>query len=114
MIDISEVNEGDRVRLSRTNGDETTFEVSTVLSGVLTGKTNAYPVANWDSLEIVERAIKPVPGLYTNRNSRDRYVLTAAGEGYYTSSAGGWIYDPPGEWPEVFQQRDGWKRDIAF
>lgn len=84
-VDFSEVNVGDKVRLTRENGDETTFTVEGGGGASLESKSDVVYRSEWDTLEIVERAFKPVPGLYSHRLSGSRFAMTQEGDEYYTS-----------------------------
>lgn len=114
MIDISDVNVGDRVKLTRENGDEATFTVTGRQWNRLASRSNDHCVDSWDTMEIVERAFKPVPGLYTNLNLRHRAVLSTDGRMHYTSASGRWFEVFKEEHDTVLKQKDGWVREIEF
>lgn len=116
MIDISDVNVGDRVKLTRENGDEATFTVDLKVPshGVIGSAVNRFLDKDWDTLEIVERAFKPVPGLYTNVKTNDRVMITEDGTSYYTYSTGSWIPITGGHVDVAAREKGDWSRDITF
>lgn len=117
MIDISDVNVGDRVKFTRENGDEATFTVTKIhlaTARVIESDLNRFYVRDWNTLEIVERAFKPVPGLYTNVKTRDRVMITEDGTTYYTYSTGGWIPFTGGHVDDAAREKGDWSCDIAF
>lgn len=117
-VNFSEVNVGDKVRLTRENGDESTFTVKNKSRGFISSDSQNFSTKLWDTLEILERAFKPVPGLYTDVNSQDRVVLLENGKVYYTAATGAWIESNhenrhrPGY--KAVQEQDGWRREITF
>lgn len=117
-VDISEVNVGDKVRLTRENGDEATFKVEEVWSGSIRSSSNSFQGSSWDTLEIVERAFKPVPGLYSNLTTGSRFILSTEGKEYFTSRDGAWITtDSSNKNTEPYKAlrgTGGWRREITF
>ena len=116
MIDISEVNVGDRVRITRENGDEATFTITEKRGAYLESDQNVYVIDGSDTLEIVERAFKPVPGLYTNYMTRERVMIDEGGATFYTSQSGAWIPIRPGTGhvDDAARERGDWGCDLAF
>lgn len=119
-VDFSEVNVGDKVRLTRENGDETTFTAVGVGASQtwIGSETTTYERVDWDTLEIVERAFKPVPGLYTHPATGGRVAFTENGKAYFTSSLGAWVgsdHENPDRKPyKAVREQDGWRREITF
>lgn len=114
MIDISDVNVGDRVKLTRENGDEATFTVIRKYGKIVDSYHNAYEIDESVTIEIVESAFEPVPGLYTNVKTRDRVIITEDGTTYYTYSTGGWIPFTGGHVDDAAREKGDWSCDIAF
>lgn len=116
MIDISDVNVGERVKLSRENGDEATFTVTERNVNTLVSKSNSHYRDSWDTMEIVERAFKPVPGLYTNYMTLERVMIAEGGETYYTTQSGAWvpIRTGIGRADDAARENGDWSCDIAF
>lgn len=117
-VDFSGVNVGDRVRLTRENGDETTFTVQDCNEKALASRTDAHFRNEWDTLEIVERAFKPVPGLYSNHETKSRFILSTDGKEYFTSRDGAWITTDSSnkntEPYKALRETGGWVREITF
>lgn len=94
-VDFRGVKEGDRIKLTRKNGDEFTFTVDEVpLGGVVYDEySNAAYCGEWDTLEIPP---KPLPTRYgamvASSEDLTYYVLNSAGEwisedGYQVASS---------------------------
>lgn len=115
-VDFSDVNVGDKVRLTRENGDETTFEVEEVWTNSIRSASNSFQGSSWDTLEIVERAFKPVPGLYSNPRTGDRAVVQRNLEAYYAAAGGRWIQANVGSGNvgSAVREKHGWRREITF
>lgn len=115
-VDFSEVNVGDRVRLTRENGDETTVKVEEVWTGWIRSASNSFQGSSWDTLEIVERAFKPVPGLYSNPRTGDRVVVQRNLEAYYAAAGGRWVHANgySGNANPAVREEHGWRREITF
>lgn len=121
MIDISHVNVGDRVKLTRENGDEATFTVTSTYGDgtVITSEANRFQVKRWDTLEVVERASKPVPGLYSHTGDGHRVAVTDNGEVYFTHRDGAWVRVVLGGIRGTYvynavRELGGWKREVTF
>lgn len=115
-VDFSDVNVGDKVRLTRENGDETTFTVEARSELKLSTKTDLHYCNEWDTLEIVERAFKPVPGLYSNHRNGDVVAVHLGGEAYYKASGGVWVTSSleTGMSSKAARETHGWRREITF
>lgn len=115
-VDFSDVNVGDKVRLTRENGDETTFTVEGVWTGSIRSASNSLQGSSWDTLEIVERAFKPVPGLYSNHRTGDVAVIRYGGDSYYKASGGLWVNSSlkTGMSGKAARETHGWVREITF
>ncbi len=121
MIDISEVNVGDRVKLTRGNGDEATFTVKNTsygANGVIRSNSNRFDADDWDTIEIVERAFKPVPGLYSHVKDDHRVALLPDGRAYFADARGSWIpANIHREYTETYKaarELGDWEREITF
>lgn len=114
MIDISDVNVGDRVRLTHENGDELTVIVTYKGAEWLGTEHSEYYPERWKKIEIVERVFKPVPGLYTNSVSMDRAILSIDGRMYRASANDRWWGVIREEHETVLKQKNGWVREIEF
>lgn len=112
-VKISDVNVGDRVKLTRKNGDEAVFTVILLSATLLESDYNEYYLERGDTLEIVGRAFKPVPGLYSNKVTHDRFVLSTTGEHFFTTGTGRWIRNSAYE-REATREENGWTREITF
>ena len=84
MIDISNIRDGDRVRLTRENGDEMTFTVRSVQDTstgmmILHSLSNTVYPDSWDTIEVLKKpAHKPLPtkpGLYALKPYRNIALL---------------------------------------
>lgn len=82
MIDISNIRAGDRVRLTRENGDEMTFTVrlvqDTSTGMLLYSQSNTVYPDSWNTIEVLEPAHKPLPtepGLYALKPYRSVALL---------------------------------------
>lgn len=113
-VDFSEVNVGDRVRLTRENGDESTFTVKFASGDFISSDSQNFSTKLWDTLEIVERAFKPVPGLYSN--GRESVMVTEKLEVYLHALT--WIPANPDSKGTVtydaVREIGGWRREITF
>lgn len=122
MIDISHVNVGDRVKLTRENGDEATFTVTDTTyarNGIILSNSNRFDADDWDTLEVVERAFKPVPGLYSHTGDGHRVAVTDNGEVYFTHRDGAWVRVVLGGIRGTYEynavrELGGWKREVTF
>lgn len=116
MIDISDVNVGDRVKLTRENGDELTFIVTYIGAEWLGTEYSEYYPKRWKKIEIVERAFKPVPGLYTNYETMDRVMIEEGGATFFTTRSGAWvpIRTGIGQADDAARKKGDWSCDIAF
>lgn len=81
MIDISDVNVGDRVSLSRANGDAVTFTVTSggaPSNGGWLGMDGVTPLLpkDWDAINILERAVvlPTEPGFYLDRDGDTWFI----------------------------------------
>jgi hypothetical protein len=64
-IDISNIKEGDRVRLTAANGNEATFTVTAVRHNALEGTNLYYAADGWDTIEVVNPPLPDSkPGLF--------------------------------------------------
>ena len=63
-VDFSNVQVGDRVKLSRENGDEYTFtvEIKRLNDNPIESQTNVVYKSDWDSLEILAKPLPTVNG----------------------------------------------------
>lgn len=68
-VDFSNVQVGDRVRLSRENGDESNFTVRVTDGDSLESASNCYLARNWDSLEILAKPLPTVNGSVIKSNA---------------------------------------------
>lgn len=116
-INISEVNVGDRVKLTRENGDEATFTVerkSEVGMMYLKSHSNGYDAKDWDTLEVLEKKFELVPGLYAN--GAYAVAVTKAGKAYFHSTT--WVdadpHDATSKTYEAVRQQNNWKRVFSF
>lgn len=85
-VDFSKVQVGDRVRLTRENGDESTFTVeseSVTQDGSLVFDVcdTGYLALEWDSLEILEKPLPTKTGamIHNGRKNSTYFILNSSG-----------------------------------
>ena len=88
MIDISNINVGDRVHLTAKNGDEAWFTVKSIRAGYLDSKHNSYYGTEWDTIEVLTPALPTKLGYY----EAERFAV-AKGSPLYRLTRLGWSVD---------------------
>lgn len=74
-VDFSGVQVGDRVKLSRKNGDEYTFTVEQNHGHCIRSRSDVVYGSEWDSLEILAKSLPTVNGsVIRSRVSAQQYV----------------------------------------
>lgn len=111
-VDFSNVQVGDRIKLTRENGDEFSFTVRGIgLAGsniwVVSAKDDHY-CTEWDTLEILEKALPEAPtrtGAMIHDGNPNHTYYTRTSSGRWRSDSG---FDEP-EYRVREKLRDGWK-----
>ena len=82
-VDFSNVQVGDRVKLSRENGDEYTFTVKETTSRAhyIESQTDAVHESEWDSLEILAKPLPTVNGSVI-KSTRTGEIYVRVGSGW--------------------------------
>lgn len=110
-VDFSNVQAGDRIKLTRANGDEATFTVERKGGfdpKFLESHSNGYVAKDWDTLEILDKVLPEPPTRYGAMIHDGDELHTY----YVLNSSGVWLSDSGSEIPTQRIKealRDGWK-----
>lgn len=119
-VSVSEVNVGDKVKLTRGNGDEATFTVVERSESYLNAESNTYIVKGEDTLNILEKKFELVPGIYTHAKRYYTVLVLPDGKAFFKRHL------PHAEWVttdyddnlyeahDAVRQQGGWVREITF
>lgn len=107
-VNFSNVQVGDRIKLTRANGDEFSFRATWVSDGRVQSRTDAHWPSEWDTLEILEKALPEAPtrtGAMVHGGNRHKPYVVLDRTGRWNSE-----YGLPVSETEVRENlRDGWK-----
>ena len=88
MINLEEINKGDRVKIEAHAGDTAEFTVVHKNRWVIESATNTYVFSDLKSIEVVQRSLPTEPGLYKAEDGESRvFILKGSGQWviYYTT-----------------------------
>ena len=88
MINLEEINNGDRVKIETSAGDTAEFTVVFKNNSAIESETNTYTFSDLKSLEVIQKSLPTEPGFYKAKNGESRvFILKGSGQWviYYTT-----------------------------
>lgn len=75
MLNLEEINKGDRVKIETSAGDTAEFTVVFKNNSAIESETNTYHVSDLKSLEVIQKSLPTEPGFYKAKNGESRVFM---------------------------------------